>query len=61
MKMDISSPDLKQYSVELEADAASRIVIGPDFETTGKGKGSSQYRMYIDEIVITILEISDIQ
>ncbi|MBR6731193.1 MAG: BACON domain-containing protein [Bacteroidales bacterium] len=61
MKMDISSPDLKQYSVELEADAASRIVIGPDFETTGKGQGSSQYRMYIDEIVITILEISDIQ
>lgn len=61
MKMDISSPDLKQYSVELEADAAARIVIGPDFETTGKGQGSSQYRMYIDEIVITILEISDIQ
>lgn len=62
MKMDISSPDLKQYSVELEADAASRIVIGPDFETAGKGLGEKniQYRMYIDEIVITILEISDI-
>lgn len=48
------------YSVEIDgARADSRILIGPDFDKSGKGNGKSQHRMYLRDIKAEILELSE--
>ncbi len=48
------------YTVELEgARPDSRILIGPDFARSGKGNGKSQHRMYLRDIKVEIVELSE--
>ncbi len=48
-----------EYSFEFDgADSESRILIGTDFEKSGKGNGKSQHRMYLGDVKAEVLLIS---
>ena len=49
------------YSVTLEGiGSGTRIMIGPDVETTGNGYGKSQQRMYLDDIRVTVTGLQEV-
>lgn len=48
------------YSATFEGVSSdTRILVGPDFEKSGKGNGKSQHRMFLDNIKVTILDLAE--